>query len=281
MTYSLISRDASLAIGMAASAVRAVANPLANTQEILRPSLIPGMLGCVSQNFARQNLDLGLFELGAVFSPEENLSLGVTLSGDDVVSVTPTTKHIITRTLFHLKGIIEAALQGLGVTGYSLVPADEEIFVKTTGLRIEVAGRSIGRFGMVAPAILQKFEIKKEKVFVAEVSIQPLVDVARLALKFTPLNPYPRIERHMSIVVARNVPADRIISGVKGLGIAHLTATSIIDYYCGKGIPEGTKSITLSLSFKAPDRTLTESDIEPSITAIIGSLSSTLGASLR
>src|SRR5262249_55466132 len=50
----------------------ALANPLSSDMNVLRPSLIPGLLDALRHNLSHKNSDVALFELGRVFAPNPN-----------------------------------------------------------------------------------------------------------------------------------------------------------------------------------------------------------------
>jgi phenylalanyl-tRNA synthetase beta chain len=87
MTYSLIDRKTATALEDTQDGMVEVKNPLTSEQEVMRPSLIPGMLGAIAWNINRKSRDLRFYELGNVYSmkggpdPREELRLSIGISG--------------------------------------------------------------------------------------------------------------------------------------------------------------------------------------------------------
>ncbi len=90
-----------------------------------------------------------------------------------------------------------------------------------------------------------------------------------------PLPRYPFVVRDLSIIVSDTLPAEIIRGTIQAAGAdlpAPLTAIAFFDRYQGKGVPEGSVSLSLRLTFQAPDRTLTDADAQESFERILAAL---------
>ena len=99
-----------------------------------------------------------------------------------------------------------------------------------------------------------------------------------------PLPRYPFVVRDLSIVVANALPAEIIRGTIQAAANnlpAPLTATTIFDRYQGKGVPEGSVSLSLRLTFQSEDRTLTDAEVQQSFDTILAALVKTHGAVQR
>ena len=126
---------------------------------------------------------------------------------------------------------------------------------------------------------------RQDRVFVAEVSLDALAK-ARGALfeAAQPLPRYPFVVRDLSIVVANVLPAEIIRGTIQAAAKnlpAPLTATTIFDRYQGKGVPEGSVSLSLRLTFQSEDRTLTDAEVQQSFDTILAALVKAHGAIQR
>jgi phenylalanyl-tRNA synthetase beta chain len=98
---------------------------------------------------------------------------------------------------------------------------------------------------------------------------------------FTEFSRQPAVLRDLSIVVAEQISAAQVINCVGQAGGDVLKNLELFDVYRGEGIDSGHKSLTLSLTFQAPSRTLDEAEVEASVTTILHALAKHLGGALR
>ena len=85
----------------------------------------------------------------------------------------------------------------------------------------------------------------------------------------------PFVVRDVSIVVPETLPAEIIrgtIQRAAAEGNAPLVASAFFDRYKGKGLSQGSVSLSVRLTFQSPDRTLTDADVQQSFDKIIGAL---------
>ena len=90
---------------------------------------------------------------------------------------------------------------------------------------------------------------------------------------------FPPVKRDLAVVVDREVPVAQIEKVIRAKG-KNLEKLELFDVYEGKGIPEGKKSVAFSLTFRAPDRTLSDEEVNKVLADIINELSK-IGANLR
>src|SRR4029453_14098479 len=90
-----------------------------------------------------------------------------------------------------------------------------------------------------------------------------------------PLPRHPFVVRDLSIVVEDSLPAEIIRGTIQAAGrdlVAPLADVTFFDRYQGKGVPGGHVSLSLRFTFQAPDRTLTDAEVQESFDAIVGAL---------
>jgi phenylalanyl-tRNA synthetase beta chain len=128
---------------------------------------------------------------------------------------------------------------------------------------------------------------KADRLFVAELTLTRVPPFARGHERVTPLPRHPHVVRDVSIVVADALPAAIIrgtIQAAAGIGStapAPLSGTAFFDRYAGKGIAEGSISLSIRLTFQAPDRTLTDAEVQQSVDTILAALVREHGATQR
>jgi phenylalanyl-tRNA synthetase beta chain len=142
---------------------------------------------------------------------------------------------------------------------------------------------ALASFGELHPAVLRRFDLDGPAVGF-EVYLDRLPKPkARAGRARPPLEawPFPAVERDFAFVVADEVPADALVQAVRGADKALVRDVSLFDVYRGPGLPEGTKSLALAVRLQAPDRTLTEADVEPVVRRIVAAAQKATGAALR
>jgi len=135
----------------------------------------------------------------------------------------------------------------------------------------------IGTVGQITPLVADLRGLpRQDRVFVAELNLDTLWQVRAASGEATrPLARHPFVVRDLSMVVAATLPA-AIISGTIQAAAqnvpAPLSAIGFFDRYKGKGVPEGAVSLAVRLTFQAPDRTLTDAEVQQSFDAILAAL---------
>jgi phenylalanyl-tRNA synthetase beta chain len=266
----------------------AIANPLSETFAVLRPSLLPGLVDSLSHNRRHGQRDVRLFELGTRFltSVGEHgaLALGwLGASGPEHWSA-PTRPA----DFFDLKGVAETLGSALGLE-LTASPGVRPYLVagRTAILTAAVPGGATREFGIVGqllPALATARDIPvQDEVYVAELDLDAVVDlVTMLDIRATrPLPRYPSIVRDLSILVADTLPASQLRGTIRAVAPPTLVRVVEFDRYQGKGIPEGQVSLSYRLTFQAPDRTLTDAEVDAAMQKIVDALASTHGAVRR
>jgi phenylalanyl-tRNA synthetase beta chain len=85
----------------------------------------------------------------------------------------------------------------------------------------------------------------------------------------------------LSVTLAEDVAAATVLASVREAGGDLLADARVFDLYHGEQVGEGRKSLALALTFRAPDRTLTDEDVAPLRERIVAALRGGLGGELR
>lgn len=262
-----------------------VQNPLSEEQRVLRTTMLHGILDIMSRNTARKNKDLAFFEAGRIFTPQEGEKLprethtlaagvmGGTVSGWQ-------TKAAL-MDFYFLKGVLEALLDALNIKKYNIVPERENpTFHPGRTARIELGGRQVGVIGEVHPTVVENYRLS-ERVYALQVNLEALIDAAGGLKKYSPLPKYPSVERDMALVVRKDVLAADLNRTIKKNAGELLDSITLFDVYEGAQIKEGYKSMAFSLRFQAPDRTLTDEEVNVIMEKVRKALQEGHGAELR
>ena len=266
-----------------------IANPLSAKFDTLRPSLLPGLVDAVAHNRNHGRRDVALFELGTTFAASgERRAAAVAWTGNATGEHWSGGARDID--FFDMKGVVERVCEVLDVPvrcepvrAPHLEPGQAASIVVAAGA---AAGTVVGSVGQLAPAVADARGLpRQDRVMVAELDL----DRVWAARVFTgdatrPLPRYPFVVRDLSIIVAESLPAEIIRGTIQAAGRqgrAPLASIGFFDRYQGKGIPAGAVSVSVRLTFQAPDRTLTDGDVQDSFDRILAALVGEHGAVQR
>ena len=114
-----------------------------------------------------------------------------------------------------------------------------------------------------------------------ELDLGYLLDYARQEVRFSDFSRHPVITRDLNFVVSEDVLWRDISSEVDAADLDHLESRQFVDMYRGKQVASGHKSVTFSLTFRAPDRTLTHEEVDTSVNGLVDRLKARLKGELR
>ena len=264
-----------------------IRNPLAEDQQVLRPSLIPGLLRAAERNFNRGARSVALFELGQIFlaaglsrhseaaaETEESTKLAILLSGENAVPSWNQTSR--SYDLFDAKGILET-VYGASLQANRIAPNDLAALV----CELVSNGRGIGHLGLVRPRQARELGAKGE-VIVAEVEL--LAVAARSLFKLKPLERFPAVTRDIAFVSPRSTHWAEVIATLNSARESLLADVQVFDLFVdpsGQKIPADKKSLACSLTYRASDRTLTQDEVNEVHQRLKKRLVDELGVNLR
>jgi phenylalanyl-tRNA synthetase beta chain len=287
VTFGFVEADAAQAFapGGEADALVGVANPLSAKFAMLRPSLLPGLVDAVAHNRRHGRRDVGLFEIGARFTTNggETRGVGIAWTGS------PAPEHWsgASRELdfFDVKGVIEQVCALLDST-VRLQPITVPFLVPGQAASVLAGETTLGVAGLVSPAIVEsRGAPRQDRIFVAELNLDWLAAARRDGdQRVRALPRHPFVVRDLSILVADTLPAEIIrgtIQAAAEAGPAPLVATAFFDRYTGTGVAPGAVSVSVRLTFQAPDRTLTDAEVQESFEGTLAALVGKHGAVQR
>ncbi len=263
-------------------------NPLSADLSILRPDLYGTLLRVIAHNQNRQVDSIPVYEIGRVFqlqdgepSYSERTELIIGLSGR-----APSAgwgEAVRAYDFFDLKGIVSEFLARWGQE-FTIAPGSTTPFATAQGFVIlaEPVGPDLafGLMGLIDPVHARRFGVK-EPVWAAVLDFDLLAGKTRPVQKYRPLPRFPAAFRDLAIVVDETVAVGDILKTIRSAGGALLDAIRLFDRYSGRPLPEGKVNLAFSISYRHPDRTLTDSETDEVHHAIIARLENKYGARLR
>jgi phenylalanyl-tRNA synthetase beta chain len=127
-------------------------------------------------------------------------------------------------------------------------------------------GHQLGFIGEVHPTVSANAKIEGRMVGF-EIDVKPLLDASRIP-RAQPLPKFPSVDRDLAVVVEEHVAAAAILAGIKESAGDLLESARAFDEYHGAQVPEGYKSIAFTLTFRSPERTLTDAEVDKVMAAI-------------
>jgi len=283
ITYGLLRRqDVDRVFGGFAETI-VVKNPLSAEQEMMRPSLIPGILNVISYNMNRGIKDLKLFEMGNIYYRDserlyrEEIRLCIAMTGAFSNDWQRPKADV---TFFDLKGILEILFRELELKDFSIAKKMFSFLREDSSSDILYGGKHIGEIGCLANDIQEAFD-SKEKAFLAEINFDGLVASVNLEKRFTDIPKYPSVKRDISLVATGDVSFEEITSLVKEQGGELIENIELFDRYSGKQIQDGHQGLSFRIEYRDRKKTLTAEDVDKLHTKIRGYLIDKLGVALR
>jgi phenylalanyl-tRNA synthetase beta chain len=278
VTFSFIERRAAIPFAPEGELVD-ILNPLSEQFAVLRPSLLPGLLEAAAYNRRHGQEDVRLFELGSTFgSSGERRAIGLAwLGAAQPIHWTGTARPV---DFFDMKGAVQLIASSMGVAVEPAVPPPS-CFVPGRGASLVAqtpdGPRTVGALGQLAPALTAAHDMPGgSELYAAELDLDAVLEIAGPPAEFTAASPprYPSIVRDLSIVVDAILPAAIVRGTIRSAAPETLVDLREFDRYQGKGVPDGRVSLSYRLTFRAPDRTLTDDEVQRAMEKILDALAS-------
>ncbi len=260
-------------------------NPLNEDLSILRPSLLPGLLQNLRTNVARQTLDARLFEIGRVFAardgkPQERRSLALAATGARTPNAWESVALGAKADYYDLKGAVEALLARLKVPAVEFVPqpAAGRVFAQST--LVKAGGKILGEIGMLQEKLGREFDLR-DPVALAELDLDETLAAARWTKAYRPLPQCPSVQRDVALIVDAAVTHEQVMAVFSRSRKNLVESVKLFDIFSGKTIPSGKKSMAYSLTYRAPDRTLTDVEVNKAHDEIVARLKTELQCEVR
>jgi phenylalanyl-tRNA synthetase beta chain len=264
---------------------RQLQNPIAADLDAMRPSVLPSLLAAAQRNAARGYSDVMLFELGAQFEsgmPEAQKTVAAGIrSGAGARSWT---KAAHAADAFDAKADMLAALES-AMNGPMTAPIKQGAaawYHPGRSGTLALGPKVLAYFGELHPKVLAAFDLKGP-VSAFEVFMDAIPDSKAKSKARAPFAPsqFQSVERDFAFVVDASVAADAIIKAAKAAERDLIERVDIFDVYEGKGVPEGKKSLAISVRLQPKDKTLTDAEIEAIAQKIVAAVTKATGGMLR
>lgn len=268
------------------SAPLALKNPFTSEASTLRTVTLAGLMETLAGNLRRQTSDVHLFEIGPVFLPvraklpEERRLLAAVMGEHRTEQWGARAEN----TFYTIKGVAEQVLQRFGIADYAFAPVEHPTFhpYRTAAVivRHDEEEHVVGIAGEINAEVSAGYDID-QRVMGLALNVHALIARANATQEFTAPSRHPAVVQDLAMVLDADVPAERVVAEIRDAGGKLLEAVDIFDVYQGPQVPAGKRSLAYSLTFRAPDRTLNDAEVNTIRDRIIFKLQVSLEATLR
>jgi phenylalanyl-tRNA synthetase beta chain len=276
-----------------------VANPLSDSQSMMRPTLLGSLLDAARHNVSRGRSDIAIFESGTVYraaaaaeersadtSPtdtpaadvrpaDEHHGLGVLLSGH----TTPRAWRggRAQADFFAAKALLGGLLDRFHVR-WSVAPSDWPFLHPGRSAAVFGGKSMLGFLGELHPLVADAWDLERTAAFA--IDLGELAAIAPKTVAFQAFGAFPALRRDLAVTLPESVTADELLALVHRAGGETLAEAEVFDVYAGSQVGQGRRSLALALSFRALERTLTDEDVAPARAQIVSALQE-IGGELR
>jgi phenylalanyl-tRNA synthetase beta chain len=277
VTLSFVDSTVEAAIAPGSQPVR-VMNPIASQCDVMRTSLLPGLMATLQSNLNRKEARIRLFEMGRTFHRAaagyaQPMRLGGLAYGD----AAPEQWGLPSRNvdLFDVKGDLEALVAPRTLT---TAAAPHPALHPGRSAAVAIDGVDAGWLGELHPRLVREFGLPHAPV-VFELAADVLATLPMPAGK--PVSRLPIVRRDLSLVVAEEVPVQALLDALAQARAPHVEALRLFDVYRGSGLTEGKKSLAILVLMQDTSRTLTDADIATTEGLLLAVAREKFGATLR
>ena len=261
-------------------------NPISAERVAMRHSLLASVLEIAAAN-SRHRDRLALFEIAPVYLVEEEATLpneprrcAIVLTG----AREPLSWKASDRApmdFFDLKGVVEALIAGLHIADVTYAAATHPTFLPGRTAQLLINGEAAGWLGELHLAVREQYDLPAQPVLAADLDFEKLLAQVDESYAVSPVPEFPPVKEDLAVIVDEAVPADRVEAVIRASGGVLLAGLTLFDVYRGEQIGAGKKSLAYSLTYQAPDRTLTDAEVAKLRGRIVKRLQEELGAVLR
>ena len=252
-----------------------ISNPLGEDTSVMRTTALPSMLEVLARNANFNNENVRLFEMGSIYLPDEDpaklpyegkmLTLGMYGDAD----------------FYTVKGVIENLLSLAAIKNAEWVAvSDNASYHPGRCAEVTVDGKVLAVFGQIHPVVAENYGVSMP-VYAAEIDFDALFAARTAEKHYKPLPKFPAITRDFSFVCDEALEVGKIIAVMRKAGGKQCEGVNLFDIYRGAQVGENKKSVSIRMTLRAEDHTMTMEDAEKVTKKVLTLLDRELGLTLR
>jgi phenylalanyl-tRNA synthetase beta chain len=264
----------------------ALQNPLSSDMNVLRPSLLPGLLDALRHNVNHKNYDITLFEIGRTFQPEqngavkENRRLAIAMTGQRQALFWSGEERGAKFDSSDLKGVLEEFFDQFGVRGLTYTRRNEATSLLLESATIHLGKQQVGELGLLSPTLAKRYDLR-DAVLLAELNFDLLLVRRSKGKSFKPLPAFPAIRRDVAMLVPEATTHEAVLQTVRKTRAQNLESVELFDVFRGTNVPEGQKSLAYAFTYRSAERTLTDAEVNSAHERLVAELKQNLAAVIR
>jgi phenylalanyl-tRNA synthetase beta chain len=264
----------------------ALANPLSADMDVLRPSLLPGLVHSLRHNVSHQTETVALFEVGRVFRQQagkavERRHVAIALTGPRQPVFWSGEERGARFDAFDLKGLVEEFLERFGLRGVQLQRRTETTAWFLESAVISLGGKlTLGELGQLLPTLARHHDLR-DPVLLAELDLDELLVRRNANKSFKALPQFPTIRRDVAMIVPETTTHEAVLAVVRQAKPASLERLDLFDVFRGKQVPPGQKSLAYAFTYRHTERTLTDVEVNAAHEKLVDQFKQRLAAVVR
>jgi phenylalanyl-tRNA synthetase beta chain len=304
LTYSFVSDKELAALGAPPAAVT-IKNPLTEDRNVMRTSLLPGLLSALSRARRHGQPDVRMFAVGARVLARSATSPDLEFVEDsDLPDEIPSFAAVLAGSryrplekpqpidVYDAKGIALELVERVTMRSARCdhQPKGERLphLHPRAAADVFVGDTRVGTFGALHPGAADAFDAGGP-AYVIELDLRSLEAVAVRAPRFRPIPVLPAATRDLALVVPESVSAGQVMDALRDAAGELCEGVAVFDVFRGGSIPEGSKSLAFHVVYRDPRaatdpenaRTLTDEEVDKKNQAVLAAVSERFGAVLR
>ena len=271
------------AAGVEKSDCLEMASPPAPDECRLQPSLIPALLKAASDN-ERFFKEFRLFQLTRVFragNTKKSKKSEDRLPGQPKL-VSGVFVGTDAQTLFRdAKGVLDGLARSLRIDALTYTTTNGVVWGERD-LQMEVSsdGNMLGHLAVVARPARMKADIKHAHLVAFELELESLLGLEQKPHLYKQISEFPHVEYDISLVFDFGTPWSEVEGAIQDVN-SLITQVDFVDEYHGKGIDDGKKSLTMRLTLRSGEGTLTSQECDRVVAEVVSLLGDRFGAVQR
>ncbi|MBK8257300.1 MAG: phenylalanine--tRNA ligase subunit beta [Polyangiaceae bacterium] len=304
LTYAFVSNKDLEALGAPKPAV-VIKNPLTEDRNVMRTSLLPGLLQALSRSRRHGEPDVRMFAVGARLLPRSSSSPDLEFVEDsDLPDEIPSFAAVIAGSryrplekplpvdIYDAKGValelVERVTKRRASCDHQAKDKRPSHLHPRAAAEIFVGDDIVGTFGQLHPDVVDTLDLGGP-AFVIEIDLRSLDTVSARAPRFRPIPILPPVTRDLALKVPEAVTAGQVMDAIREAAGELCEHVEVFDVFRGQGVGEGQKSVAFHVIYRDPRaatdpetaRTLTDEEVDKKNQAVLASVSERFGAVLR
>lgn len=257
----------------------ALQNPIASQMNVMRSTLIGGLVANLQFNLNRKQTRVRLFEMGCCFirDDESDCKQIEKLAGLSYGDVMPEQWGVPARNVdfYDVKGDVEALCKGKAIYFRKF---SHPALHPGKSAQIVIEDKPIGWLGELHPRWQKKYELQRNAVLFE-------LELDSLMSKFLPtvkeISKFPPVRRDIAIIVDNDISVHSLLVALYAEKSAIVSDISLFDIYRGKGMDSSKKSLAFRVLLQDTEKTLTDEEADSAVASIVEILKNKFSAALR